>query len=479
MIAAIVTRHLPILFVLPALLILIVTGCLVAATVYWSASKTDIASVDRETRLVRRLVDDRIARITRDQLTSTTWDEAVKGLSAPVDSDWLDDNLGVWMHDYFGIDRVFILDGTDHSLYAMIDGKRRRPDAYFSHASLIEPIVKELRQFMASPAAASSGSPFFRRYILLENRPAVVSIAPILPETADGRPLTGSEPVHIAINFLDAAFLTELGEDFMILRPRFSWTGTIGAHEAAFPLSSARGDLGFLVWTVQQPGKEIVSQLAPTLMIAGGTILLLAGLLLLHLYRTTVRLLRSQAHIEHMAHHDPLTDLANRFSFEDYLERRAREFERTGRSFAVLYLDLDRFKAVNDTLGHLAGDELIRQVAERLQTTVQRNDLVARLGGDEFAVLRDFAPDRTDVERLAEAILMAIEHPFVLMQQHVVIGISIGAAIATEGAANQTDLVRRADVALYRVKNSGRNGFLLFEEGMNRRGAEGASRIAG
>lgn len=464
------TKRLPILFVLPALLILIITGGFVAATVYWSASETDLASVERETRLIRRLVDERIGQITRDQMTSTTWDVAVRKVSETVDSDWLDDNLGIWMHDYFGIDRVFILDESDRSIYAMIDGKRQPRDAYFSHGSVIGPIVTELRSLEAAPEAdADATAPaFIRRYILLENRPAVVSVAAIRPETEDGLPINGNEPVHIAIRFLDSGFLAELGEDFMILKPRFSWTGTIGVNEAAFPLSSARGDLGYLVWTVQQPGREIASRLAPTLVIAGGMILLLAGLLLLRLYRTSVRLLRSQAHIEHMAYHDPLTDLANRFSFEASLDQRAREFERTGRSFAVLYLDLDRFKAVNDTFGHQAGDDLIRQVAERLRALVHHKDLVARLGGDEFAVLRDSVRERTDVERLAKAILEAITHPFVLMQQPVVIGVSIGVAIAVKGGVNHADLVRRADLALYRVKNSGRSGFLVFEERMTR-----------
>ena len=472
------TKRLPILFVLPALVILIVTGGFVAATVYWSASETDLASVERETQLIRRLVDERIGQITRDQMTSTTWDVAVRKISDPVDADWLDDNLGIWMHDYFGIDRVFILDGSDRSIYAMIDGKRQPHDAYFSHGSVIGPIVTELRSVEAAPDAAAAAPAFIRRYILIENRPAVVSVAPIRPEAEDGLPINGNEPVHIAIRFLDSGFLAELGEDFMILKPRFSWTGTIGVNEAAFALSSARGDLGYLVWTVQQPGREIVSRLAPTLAIAGGMILLLAGLLLLRLYRTSARLLRSQAHIEHMAYHDPLTDLANRFSFEASLDKRAREFDRTGRSFAVLYLDLDRFKAVNDTFGHQGGDDLIRQVAERLQALVQHKDLVARLGGDEFAVLRDSVRQRTDVERLAKAILEAINHPFVLMQQPVVIGISIGVAIAVKGAVNHTDLVRRADVALYRVKNSGRSGFLVFEERMTRESAQIAAAVS-
>ncbi|MAU94677.1 MAG: hypothetical protein CMP81_02140 [Fulvimarina sp.] len=471
------TKRLPILFVLPALVILIITGGFVAATVYWSASEADQASLERETRLVRRLVDERIARITRDQMTSTTWDAAVRHLASPVDVEWLDDNLGLWMHDYFGIDRVFILDGSGKSLYAMIDGKSQPPEAYFSQRSALDPVVSEMRGLKAVPEDGTTPATFIRRYVPLENRPAVVSVAPIRPEADDGLPINGDEPVHIAVRFLDSGFLAELGEDFMIVKPRFSWTGTIGVNEAAFPLSSARGDLGYLVWTAQQPGREIASRLIPTLMIAGGMILLLAGLLLLRLYRTSARLLRSQAHIEHMAYHDPLTDLANRFAFEASLDQRAQEFERTGRSFAVLYLDLDRFKAVNDTFGHQAGDDLIRQVAERLQALVQHKDLVARLGGDEFAVLRDSVPGRTDVERLATAILKAIDHPFVLMEQPVVIGISIGAAIAAKGAVNHTDLVRRADVALYRVKNSGRSGFLVFEERMTRESAHVAVAI--
>ena len=413
MIADSISRRLPVLFVLTVVVVLGITGTLVAATVFWSANEIDIASVQRETRLVRKLLEDRIAQITKDQMTSTTWDVAVKNISPPADADWIDDNLGVWMHDYFGIDRVFIVDGAGHSLYAMIDGQRSTPDAYFSHRAVLEPIIADLRRPDIPAEKSAPAREFVRKYILLENRPAVVSIAPIRGEDAAASPLRGDEPLHIAIRFLDSNFLAELAKDFMILKPRFSWTKTIGPHESSFPLSSSRGDLGYLVWTAQQPGKDIVSRLAPTLLLAACAILILAG-------------------------------------------------------FAVLYLDLDRFKAVNDTFGHQAGDELIRQVAERLQTLVQQKDIVARLGGDEFAVLRDSVPAPADVERLAAAILRAIEHPFVLMQQEVAIGISIGAAIAVRGAVNQTDLVRRADVALYRVKNSGRGGFLVFEERMTR-----------
>ncbi|MCB8836807.1 diguanylate cyclase domain-containing protein [Aurantimonas sp. VKM B-3413] len=455
-------------FFLPVLGLLMLIGAFVAFTAHWSAGETDAESIQRETTLVRRLLDQRIADVTRNQQTSTTWDDAVNVVIDAQDPDWLDANLGIWMHVYFGIDRVFILDGEDHSIYAMIGGSRSRPDSYFSHAGLLEPIATQLRQLRTAAASLDEAPTFVRRYVLLENRPAVVSAAAILSDTGNISQVAGEEPVHLAVEFLDGPFLAKLAADFLIQKPRFSWTGRIGDHEAAFPLAANGADLGYLVWTVQQPGTKVFDRMMPILVAAGMVILLLAGLLLFRLYRTTSKLISSQRQIEYMAHHDPLTGLANRFAFETRLGDRIREFEQTRRSFAVLYLDLDRFKDVNDTLGHQAGDELIRQVAGRLASLVRQEDMVARLGGDEFAVLRDSVADRAEIEILSRRIVDAIQNPFEMAKQQVIIGISIGVAIAFRDTLTQMDLVRRADVALYRVKNSGRGGYAIFEERMER-----------
>ncbi|MEX6508937.1 diguanylate cyclase [Jiella sp. M17.18] len=470
------TTRLTAAYFLPVLGLLILTGVFVAFTAYWSATETDDDSIQRETTLVRRLLDQRIADVTKNQQTSTTWDDAVDEVLGPRHLDWLDANLGVWMHTYFGIDRVFILDGGDHSIYAMIGGTRLAPDTYFSHAATLAPIVAQLRRLRRTAASLDDAPTFVRRYVLLENRPAVVSAAAIISDTGKIHQAAGQEPVHVAVEFLDGPFLSKLASDFLIRNPRFSWTGHLGPHEAAFPLATDGTDIGYLLWTVQQPGMKVLDRMVPILAGAGTVILLLAGLLLFRLYRTTRKLVSSQRQIEHMAHHDALTGLANRFSFDQRLEHRLQEFEQTKRSFAVLYLDLDRFKDVNDTLGHQAGDELIRQVAARLLSLVSGEDMVARLGGDEFAVLRDAVTDRMEIEVLSRRIVEAIQSPFEVAKQQVVIGISIGVAIAFRDTLTQLDLVRRADVALYRVKSSGRGGYVIFEEQMERLGFGGAMR---
>ncbi|NDW08022.1 diguanylate cyclase [Jiella sp. 40Bstr34] len=368
------------------------------------------------------------------------------------------------MHDYYGIDRTFVLDDADRSIYAMLDGQRADPAAYFTQASVVEPAVAELRQRRRQAAAAEDAPTAIRQYVLLENRPAVVSVAAIVSDTGTIAQPLAKEPAHVAVKFLDGGFLTKLNRDFLIDDARFSWTNGFGRHEAAFPLTSDGGAVGYLVWSVQQPGTKILDQMTPILRLAAAGILLLAGGLLLWIHQTTRRLAASQEQIEYMAHHDMLTGLANRFSFQTQLDERMREFKHTKRGFAVLYLDLDEFKAVNDTLGHQAGDEVIRQVGLRLLALVQEDDMVARLGGDEFAVLRNHVRDRIEIEGLSRGIIETIRTPFKVEHQEVFIGVSIGVAIASTELPMQLDLVRRADVALYRVKNSGRNGYLIFGE---------------
>ncbi|MBO0905235.1 diguanylate cyclase domain-containing protein [Jiella sonneratiae] len=450
---------------LPVIASLLLTGSLVAFVVHWSTSQADAESIRRETMLVRELMDQRIARITKDQQSTTSWNDALKQALGPREPAWFDANLGIWMHDYFGIDRTFVLDGAGHSVYAMIDGHRDEPSSYFTHAAAIDPVVEELRAHRLRAQSATNAPTAIRRYVLLENRPAIVSAAAIVSDTGEIAQVLGKEPIHVAVEFLDGRFLAKLQTDFLLDHARFSWTGHLGPHEAAFPLKAEDTNLGYLVWTVRQPGTKIFEQMMPALGAAGAILVLLAGGLLFWIRQTTSRLARSQQQIEFMAHHDALTGLANRFSFQSRLEERMREFAQARRSFAVLYLDLDRFKAVNDTLGHQAGDELIRQAGERLSALVPgTEDMVARLGGDEFAVLRNQVGDRTEIESLSKRIIEIIQTPFELADRQVFIGVSIGAAIASGEMPAQFDLVRRADVALYRVKKSGRNGYIIFGE---------------
>jgi diguanylate cyclase (GGDEF)-like protein len=165
----------------------------------------------------------------------------------------------------------------------------------------------------------------------------------------------------------------------------------------------------------------------------------------------------------HQAIHDSLTSLPNRDLLVDRLEHALARGERTGTESAVLFLDLDGFKTVNDSLGHAAGDELLIAVADRLRSCVRTVDTAARLGGDEFAILVEDVVERGDAARLAERIMTALRRPFPIASREVFIGASIGIAMA---ARPGEDLLRNADLAMYRAKAAGKNRYEFFEQGM-------------
>ncbi len=177
-----------------------------------------------------------------------------------------------------------------------------------------------------------------------------------------------------------------------------------------------------------------------------------------------------------MAHHDALTGLANRAAVTQQIEEAAARQRRRGDSFTVLLLDLDRFKHVNDTLGHSAGDALLREAAARLKALLRETDVLARLGGDEFAIIQSGeASQREAAGALADRVIEIIAKPFDIDGNEVNIGTSIGIALAPEHGTNPDSLLKMADMALYGAKSGGRNGYRFFDPDM---GAAADARLA-
>lgn len=167
--------------------------------------------------------------------------------------------------------------------------------------------------------------------------------------------------------------------------------------------------------------------------------------------------------IKQLAFYDPLTQLPNRRLLQERLKHSINVERRNGKQFAYLMLDLDKFKAVNDTFGHLAGDELLQQVATRITGKLRAVDLVARLGGDEFVVLLEDIAHAEDVARVAEAIIVELSKPFCLTQSdNVQIGTSIGISLYPQHGDSPELLMDHADTALYRAKDAGRGCFVYF-----------------
>jgi diguanylate cyclase (GGDEF)-like protein/PAS domain S-box-containing protein len=166
--------------------------------------------------------------------------------------------------------------------------------------------------------------------------------------------------------------------------------------------------------------------------------------------------------LEYQAYHDSLTRLPNRLAFFERLEDALSAAEKQGTQLAVLFLDLDRFKLVNDSLGHEAGDRLLVEIAERLQHAVRPSDLVARLGGDEFTVLLDEMHEMSDAARVADRILAALRDPIQLGGRELVVTSSVGIAVS-DGSDHPGDIVRQADLAMYLAKEKGRSRWEFFD----------------
>lgn len=175
-----------------------------------------------------------------------------------------------------------------------------------------------------------------------------------------------------------------------------------------------------------------------------------------------------EAKLDHMAHHDALTSLPNRLLFGEELDR-VLTGARRSKNFALLYLDLDEFKGVNDTLGHGVGDTLLKEVAARLSCCVREGDLIARLGGDEFAVVQAEVVEPKDAQAFANRIIESISAPYELGGQRVLIGTSIGIAMSPHDGSDPGTLLKHADLALYRAKRDGRGTCRFFDIEMSNR----------
>ncbi|MFD1333448.1 EAL domain-containing protein [Methylopila musalis] len=178
---------------------------------------------------------------------------------------------------------------------------------------------------------------------------------------------------------------------------------------------------------------------------------------------------RAESHLRHLAHHDALTDLPNRSLLHERVRHEIAQARRSGAKFALLLFDLDRFKGINDVLGHHIGDRLLKAVAERLVATVRETDTVARLGGDEFAILQTNVAVVGDGMDLARRVRESLSVPFLLDGHEISTSASIGVALFPDHGFDFDDLLKNADLAMYRAKSDGRDGTRAFAEDMDKK----------
>jgi diguanylate cyclase (GGDEF)-like protein len=241
--------------------------------------------------------------------------------------------------------------------------------------------------------------------------------------------------------------------------------GTLVIYAVTFPLLHfSLYATGFLDPMIKPP-REILSLLF--LIVLGGLVVLYQDQLRSENSRLEKERQRTQKEVEFQAYHDALTGLPNRHLFFDHLELAIAQSRRSQDRLAIMFLDLDRFKMINDSLGHSVGDELLVAVASRLRQAVRQGDTLARLGGDEFTVLMTKIQHVADAAKLAQHLLEAVRGPFVIDGLDLFVTTSIGVGIYPEDGADAETLVKHSDVAMYRAKELGRDTYRLFTAAMN------------
>ncbi len=271
----------------------------------------------------------------------------------------------------------------------------------------------------------------------------------------------------VAYRRLSGTMLAELADGYRVAGMRLVDRQPSDAL-SSLPIPSPDASVStWLTWTPDRPGDVMLERFLWALISVG---VLFSGIIIFVVQRlraAAVQITLREQEIQRLAGQDELSLLPNRRSFDLTFDQALARLDRGDSALAVFLIDLDRFKAVNDTYGHTAGDELIRQVANRLLGTVRAGDTVARLGGDEFGVIQAHASP-TGSAALGERILAALTAPFTVMGVEVTIGCSVGIALAPRDGAKRETLLKLADTALYEAKNSGRNRWSFFEPQMNR-----------
>jgi diguanylate cyclase (GGDEF)-like protein len=430
----------------------------VYGTMTWAASKADETAIQRQDSLVSLVVSKMQERIAHDQESATVWDDAITKVREG-DREWIDANLGSWMHTYFGHDAAFVIGSANDLIYGFSDVDANPEKAYSTVSLKVRDLIEDLRGRLAAGDTSGLSRTMLSigetDIVSINGSPAIVSIKPIISDSGEIQDIPGKQPLHIALRYLDTDFAQSLGADYLFAEMRFAWARD-DAGRRYFPLASRdRIAMGYFSWRPFLPGTAVLQATKPALVL--GAVLVagaLAGLVVL-LQGRADRLRKSQGELFYLAHHDPLSGLQNRAAFKAEVEKTLATSEA-----AVLFLDLDRFKQINDTLGHPVGDRLIIDVAARLKSAVSEGAMVARIGGDEFTIL---VPASTSVvvEQLAEQLIAVIRQPFEIDGQPILIGLSIGIAFSSAGT-DARDVMRRADIALYSAKSTGRNRYVIF-----------------
>jgi len=450
-----------------ALLVLIGVGVHSLVT---NALSQDADVQQRSRTFIAHSLEQQRGEIGRNIINYSKWGEAYRHLHLTVDKAWADDqrNVGDIPFDLYGYNGVWVVDGAGRTVYGVVDGK---PSA----AALADWLQGDVEGLVAQARAPALADGSVVRALEVAGVPAIAAAATITPGWDPSiRVRPGPASVMMFVTVLDPARLAQLSVNYG-LPPLTASREPLAGHESMPLLESAIQ----LNWQPPRPGRHLLRQTLPLFVASVLLLAVVLYLLLRHVLATgrqiaaQLQALRAgQAELRNLSLHDALTGLPNRRQLDQFLSQHlAASGGGAQPRLALLSLDLDRFKPVNDALGHAFGDRVLQEVARRLRAQAAPAGMAARVGGDEFILALPQPPglpaEGTGLEAVCARVIAALCEPIRLDGQAVFIGTSVGVALAPDHARTAEELLRRGDIALYEAKAAGRDTWRLYTDAMN------------
>ncbi|HET7681716.1 MAG TPA: EAL domain-containing protein [Xanthobacteraceae bacterium] len=459
------------------IIVAVAIACVIVA-VLTSAYRADEVALEQERQLFTRAIADHGGRVLREVESVTATDRATHNIRVERNLPWVQHRIGQWLETYFDHEFVFVIDEQDRFLDSRANLNRElSPEQQEAVPDDLKPLAAYLRgrsaeiphgtmTILRTDRVADIGHG--KRMAVVQRvggKPAFVAVTEIRLPGQDPATLA---PFVMAVKFLDADVLSEISGQLQLPDLRAIGNEAVKLPGPPFELLDDYGQtLARFAWTPKQPGSRIMRSVIPFVAVAVAGFGVLALFILRYMRRTAAAIAAGEDRLRHLALHDPLCGLPNRTFFGERLEAVISDVQAGGPQAAVFYIDLDHFKDVNDTLGHPVGDELIRNVTLRLNRILRGKDLVARLGGDEFAVITSSGPDAYTLQGIAGRIISSISAPYSINGQNIVIGASLGIAVIDQRTKAAADIMRYADIALYRAKNEGRKRACIYDAAMD------------
>jgi diguanylate cyclase (GGDEF)-like protein len=466
---------------MPMVAVVVVSLFGIFALLNWSARISDTAAEQAQVKLIAGALQLSQNHLAKQQTGVVIWDEAFHRINEPEpDQDWIQNNVMHWLYVTHGFTRSLLVDQDLEvsAVYAQNHTTRwLTPDVLDDlKPALARVRARYITAFKRTPSglyaymAPYAGAPRSvaeTGVIALDGDPYLFSAAAIMPQIQSVSPKRTAPAVLVSMVPVRGELLHGIADlsrlDGLVLARQQPERSGVGR----FPLKSPRGDtVGMIAWQAAEPGTQMMRRINPFLMLAALMIAAVVIAVTVFTRQMTRRLARSEAKAVHTSRHDALSGLPNRPRFHALLTDTLAESSVNGTNTAVVYIDLDHFKDINDTLGHSAGDKVIVAVAQRLRRVIPQSGIVARISGDEFAMVLPDCEDDEWLEYILDQVQDEIGRPIMIGRRELFASLSMGAAVAPRDGNDPDDLLRKADIALYDAKANGRGRRSFFEQNM-------------